>query len=56
MAFDRIQVDALVRMITAEARMVECEFGELREFALIKDPHILCGGYPSFDVSTLRPA
>ena len=55
-AFDRIQVDALVRMITAEARMVECEFGELREFALIKDPHILCGGYPSFDVSTLRPA
>ena len=55
-AFDRIQVDALVRMITAEARMVECEFGELREFALIKDPHILRGGYPSFDVSTLRPA
>jgi hypothetical protein len=24
-AFDRIQVDALVRMVTAEARMVECE-------------------------------
>jgi hypothetical protein len=55
-AFDRIQVNAPVRMVAAEARMVGFASRSSVNFVVTKKTPQSLWGAPPLDVSTLRPA